>query len=447
MSADSVKREGSVCSVVESKDIQQISMLPNKNPRIFEFNAEEIFAKTDEIITDYCQNNKDIEGLVFSTQMHGCVYPDSARNMHVYLSWQDTRCLDLIPGASESPLDRLGRLLSPEDLVPAGIPVKPALAFANLYAMSFMDPRWKDLYSNMEIFSLGSYLIWRLTGRNVTHISNAAPMGMADVRKGEWLSGLWEKAGLGNIKRPEIMRELKSCGEFRRNDMAIKVYPDIGDQQVSILGCDVNEGDVIINAATAGQVIRVNNTFVPGDYEIRPYFDGLYLDVVSRMPAGRSFDVLIDFVSDIGKKIFDISPERGEIWKKIRNNCKIDEDSGGLEGDIGFYDLPNSNTGGALTQIRYYNFTLENVVSALLKNAAELYGMYCKNFLNREGEGRTRAKGRLIFCGGLAGNWRDFPNAILRTFDSTQESKIVEGESHKGMGRIASMVTGNACRY
>ena len=233
---DPVTQEEPLCSVVESKDIQQISMLPNKNPRVFEYNAEEIFAKTDEIINAYCQSNKDIDGLVFSTQMHGCVYPDAARGMHVYLSWQDTRCLDLIPGTSESPLERLSRLLSPEELVPAGIPVKPALAFANLYAMSCLDHRWKDLYSKMEIFSLGSYLIWRLTGRNITHISNAAPMGMADVRKGEWISGLWEKAGLGGIKRPEIIRELKSCGDFKRNGMTVKVYPDIGDQQISILG-------------------------------------------------------------------------------------------------------------------------------------------------------------------------------------------------------------------
>ena len=182
-SAGSSACEGSAFSVIDSKDIHQVAMLPNKNPRIFEYSAEEIFAETDKLISNYCQNNRDIEGLVISTQMHGCVYPDAARNMHVYLSWQDSRCLEPIPGTSESPLDRLSRLLGPEELVPAGIPVKPALALANLYAMSCTEPRWKDLYSNMEIFSLGSYLLWRLTGRNITHISNAAPMGMADVRK------------------------------------------------------------------------------------------------------------------------------------------------------------------------------------------------------------------------------------------------------------------------
>jgi hypothetical protein len=417
-------------------------MLSNKNPRIFEFNAEEIFAEIDKLISNYCQKNKEIEGLVFSTQMHGCVYFDAVRSMYVYLSWQDTRCLDLIPGASESPLDRLSRLLSPEELIPAGVPIKPALAYANLYAMSCMDPRWKDLYSDMEIFTLGSYMIWRLTGKNFTHISNAAPMGMVDVRKGEWLSGLWKKAGLGGIKCPEIKRELESCGEFERNGMIIKVYPDIGDQQVSILGCGAEEGDVIVNAATAGQVIRVNNAFIPGDYEIRPYFDGMYLDVISRMPAGRSFDVFIDFISDIGRKVFNVSLERGEIWEKIRSNCRIGEDMGGLEGNIGFFDLPSSNAGGALTQIRYSNFTLENVVSALLKHAAELYGMYCKKFLDREGEDHTQRKGQLIFCGGLASKWLDFSNTILLTFDATQKSRIVEGESHKGMGRVALMVMG-----
>jgi len=409
-------------------------MLANKNPRIFEFNAEEIFARIDEIISDYCRNNAGIEGLLFSTQMHGCVYPDAARDMYVYLSWQDARCFDIIPGTSDSPLGRLERLLSPEELVPAGVPVKPALAFANLYAMSCIDPRWNDLYSRMEIFTLGSYMTWRLTGRNVTHISNAAPMGMADVRKSEWISSLWEKAGLGGIKRPEIKSDLKSCGEFKRNGMTIKVYPDVGDQQISLLGCGAKEGDVIVNAATAGQVIRVSGAFVPGDYEVRPFFDGMYLDVISRMPAGRTFDVLIDFISETGRKIFDISLDRREIWKKLRNNCRLGEDSGGLEGDIGFYDLPNRDADGALTHITHYNFTLENVISAFLNNAAELYGMYCKNFFG------SRPGGRLIFCGGLASSWRDFSDDILRRFDVAPESEIVEGESHKGMGRIASMV-------
>ena len=435
--ADSPGQAEPVWSAVESKDIQQIPMLPNKNPRIFEFNAEEIFAETDKLISGYCQTNKGIEGLVFSTQMHGCVYPDRARGMHVYLSWQDTRCLDPVPGTSESPLDRLGRLLGPGELVPSGVPVKPALAFANLYAMSCTDPRWKDLYSDMEIFTLGSYLIWRLTGRNITHISNAAPMGMADVRKGEWLRDLWKKAGLGGIKHPEIVCDLKSCGEFNRNGMTIKVYPDIGDQQVSILGCGVKEGDVIVNAATAGQVIRVNGAFVPGDYEIRPFFNGMYLDVVSRMPAGRSFDVLIDFISETGRKFFGVSLSRGEIWKKLRNGCRIGEDTGGLEGNIGFFDLPNREAGGALTHIMHHNFTPDNVISAFLKDAAELYGMYCKKFLG------SPQKGRLVFCGGLAGHWPDFSNAILRRFDVKPESKVVEGESHKGMGCIASMAAGS----
>jgi sugar (pentulose or hexulose) kinase len=407
---------------------------------MFEINAMEMFQTLDSLISYYCGKYTGIEGLAFSTQMHGCVYHDAAKRTDLYLSWQDTRCLDAVPGTGESPLERLNKLIAPEELINAGVPLKPALAFSNLYALSLTESRWKKDYSRMEIYSLGSYFIYTLTGRNICHITNAAPMGMADIREGRWIAGLWEKAGLGELRLPEITSTFEPVGTFERNGMSINVYPDIGDQQVSVLGCQAKDGDILVNAATAGQVIRVTGDFVPGDYEIRPFFDGKYLEVVSRMPAGRNFDVLIDFIGEIGKRLFDVSLDREEIWKRLRAGCRAGQDTGGLEGDIGFYELPDREAGGHISHINHYNLSLENVISALLKDTGRLYARYIETLLS----GKPREKGRIIFCGGLAGRWRDFIDAVLRESGLRRQEMVITGESLRGMVEITTKIKKNA---
>jgi sugar (pentulose or hexulose) kinase len=298
--------------------------------------------------------------------------------------------------------------------------------------MSLTEARWKKEYSKMEIYSLGSYFIHKLTGRNICHITNAAPMGMADIREGRWLRELWKKAGLGELRLPEITGAFEPVGKFERNGMSIAVYPDIGDQQVSVLGCQAEDGDIIVNAATAGQVIHVTGDFIPGNYEIRPFFDGKYLEVVSRMPGGRNFDVFIDFIGEIGKKLFYVSLDREEIWKRIRTGCKAGKDTGGLEGDIGFYELPEREAGGSISRINHYNLSLENVISALLKDSGRLYANYIETLLS----GKSRKQGRVIFCGGLAGRWRDFVDAVLRERGSRKKEIVITDESLRGMAEL-----------
>lgn len=246
---------------------------------------------------------------------------------------------------------------------------------------------------------MGSYLIAKLTGRNVCHISNAAPLGLADIRTQAWREDLIKLTGLSALTFPLLQGDMAPCGEAMIKGQKMLVYPDIGDVQATVRGTDVQPGDVIVNMATAGQVIMVKSDMDigsadPSYYEVRPYFNGEYCHVISRMPSGRNLDVLIDFFRDAGERLFDRSLSRDEIWRRLMETAQV-EDNQGLTVDVSFYELPEKLVDGSIQHIDRSNLTVDHVLGGALANIGQVYGHYIRLLAGNEAK-------RLVFCGGAA---------------------------------------------
>jgi sugar (pentulose or hexulose) kinase len=407
----------------------------NMNERIFEIDGEVFFSVVKESIDDLCRRYAGIEGILFSTQMHGCVLEGKKSGQTVYISWQDSRCLCKMPCSEKSYLEHLTELFPLETMRSTGVEIKPALALCNLYALksekevSFDEGDW-------ELYTLGSWFIRRLTGKNTCHITNAAPTGMADAINGIWRWDIIKKAGLSGIKFPEISDDLKACGEYRYGSCLIPVYPDVGDQQVSVLGCGATTGDVVANIGTAGQIVLISSEFISGPYEIRPYFEGLYNYVISRMPAGRNFDVPVEFIREIGKTFFEKPVSKEYIWDRLQDALTL-QDTQGLEGDISFYETPEKLADGKFSHINYYNFTVKNLFSSLLQDLARVYA--------RQTTALTAGKpisGKLFFCGGMAHNHPVIMKAIEKESMLTTVPNDSSDEIWDGLFRLALVCTG-----
>lgn len=371
---------------------------------IYEISAGAFVDVVKGIIRLFCKSHPDTDGILFSTQQHGCVicHPELAED--TYISWQDTRSLRPRKGSSVSYMDELKGIFSREDMEANGVYIKPALALCNLYAL--FEEGTLSRSKETRIHTLGSYLIEKLTGSKVCHITNAAPMGFADIQKVQWRWDMLERIGLDFIQLPEITSEIEVCGVCQEGGVPIKVFPDVGDVQTSVYGTSAGTGDLVVNIATSGQLIYLTDRFVPGNYEIRPYFDGKYCNVISCMPGGRNFDVQIDYVRDIGEKIFHTSLNRGEVWERIHQLGRS-EDVRGLEVDCGFYELPDRLADGNIRHIHHDNLTLQNVIRATAVDFGKTYRRYA-DYLWRQEE----APGRVYFAGGAVQKNQELQAAI-----------------------------------
>ena len=378
---------------------QRSDIMPEKcksaTPGAYEINALEIVEKIRDIIEDFIREYQgEIEGLLLSVQMHGFVYSVPSRPDR-YVSWQDMRCLNQRKDEDGSYLEYLRTLIPERDMIENGVYLKPSMGVCNLFAMLKAD---FSIPENGTLYTLGSYIIYSLTGKNIAHAQSFAPLGLLDVRHKCISQKIVRRLGLQEITFPEIVWEdCKVCGVYRTKKYELKVFPDYGDMQVAVLGSDVREGDIVINTATASQIVRVSSEFIPGEYEIRPYFENQYLYTISNMPGGRNLSVLIDFMREIVLEITGTEITAAEVWKKVHSLAG--QQDGGLRVDVNFYQNPYCMKGGSIQNISQNNLHIATLFSAAYQNMAESYRDYIKRL-----PGSLEEAGEIVCAGGV--NWK-----------------------------------------
>lgn len=245
----------------------------------YEIDAEAYFQQVVSLI-DVIAGEMPIDGILFSTQMHGYILTDAKmKPVTPYVSWQDKL------GAKH--LDSIRKFLTDTDVYPSGVPLKGNLAVCSLLARR---AEGEEIPEGAYFHTLGGYIIARLTGRHVCHMTNAAPTGLADIRNGGWNDVLLKRAGLFVLRMPEIIDSIKPVGMYR----GIKVYPDIGDQQVCAYGADLQlEHSLHVNVGTAGLLGGLCKGFKVDRCESRPWLEkGCYLRTVSGLLGGRHIQAL-----------------------------------------------------------------------------------------------------------------------------------------------------------
>jgi len=417
--------------------IRQIRCAPRKedpDPFHYEIPADTLFSEVQTIINEYLKEDSSINGIVFSTQMHGFVLSGVLRADDTYVSWQDTRCLKKMPGTETSYLEYLGTLLSEDDMAPTGVMLKPALGLCNLYAL--LDERCIVEREGLTVSTLGSYIIDRLCGKNITHITNAAPLGFVDLHSRAWSLSLLEKVGLYGIVLPNIVVDMSPVGEYCYGERRVSLFPDIGDLQAAVLGCNIEQGEILVNVGTAAQLAMVETEFIPGDYEVRPYFEGLYLNTVSRMPGGRNLDVLVSLFVEVGREIFGDPDGTSKVWNYL-TCCRNETDTRGLRIDVGFYELPDRFADGSIRHIVKDNLTVRTVYAAALRDMARVYAQYGA-ILNH-----ARAyRGRFVFAGGVAWNNPMLLEAVTAETGNEVALAPMKDEVFVGLARAVASVIG-----
>lgn len=232
----------------------------------FEADAEQIF----QTIADIIARSPSAENILLSVQMHGYILRMRQGGDSAYVSWRDSRAREMFAAGEYE------RTLLPM----SGTSYKANLAPVSLQYRQ--QAEGLDLSDILEFYTLGSYLAFRLTGRNVTHITDAAATGFFDVHG---------KSACGcGFRLPEALLRVLPVGMYAGR----RVFAPVGDQQAAIASLPekVLRECYILNLGTAAQLCCVGDeylSFGESCLECRPFFGGRYLYTVTGLPGGDWF--------------------------------------------------------------------------------------------------------------------------------------------------------------
>ncbi len=223
---------------------------------IFEVSIDAIWELIDDIISKYLL---EVEDLFLSVQMHGYILFDALnRPVTNYVSWQDQR------GKS---------MLNLFDLsYEYGLKMKPNLPRLSI---AYMEKHYNKIYQQAsKVMSLGSFLSFKLTGRNITHITDAFSLGFLNVIFNEYVKT--------QLELPISTTDIICVGNYK----GIKVYTPVGDHQASIYAINDLDG-YILNLGTAGQMCTIDDDMDNGPFESRPFFDHKTIKTVTGILGGK----------------------------------------------------------------------------------------------------------------------------------------------------------------
>lgn len=337
---------------------------------------------------------KSVKGIVLSGQMHGMVLADNTNKaVTQFIGWQDERMLEKSKVNGVSWIDLYKKKLKGINTRTTGITLRAGLSGITLFWLKEQGILKK--HPSGQLLSIGDYIAATLTdGRRLMHPTQACGTALFDVKKNDWDKNILTALGIARRHLPEVAKSGAVVGYYPSGNKKVPVYPCIGDLQSAVLGSMISGDTLSINIGTGSQVSVISPSYVRGDYDLRSYFDGMFLKTVPFIPAGRSLNVIIRFLEEIGKKIY--TRKDMDIWDKLHSLISTKRDSDGVESRISFF--AGNATGfetGYWQGITEKNLTVENMVYSAFENMAQNYWTAYRRL-------RPRGIKRVILSGGLA---------------------------------------------
>jgi sugar (pentulose or hexulose) kinase len=210
------------------------------------------------------------------------------------LTWMDTR--------AGTEAHRLEELLSAEYIYrKTGWRISPSGDAPKILYMK----KKKEFTAAWKYLSTADYINFKLTGRAVIDITNAAIRLLPDIETQRWDGKILDAVGTKEMELPEIMKTGEYIGcltseaalELGLTEQ-VKVYNGAHDQYCASLGSGaVNAGDMLISTGTAWVIMAVSEKACFSDTFISPCphpSPGLYGNMISLSAVGNSYQWIRD---------------------------------------------------------------------------------------------------------------------------------------------------------
>jgi glycerol kinase len=225
-------RDGRIVSVAQKEHRHHFP-----RPGWVEHDPEEIWANVLTVVRESLEKAQltvsDLVALGIANQRETTVVwdRDSGRPVHNAINWQDTRtaqlCDELTEGEGQ---DRFREL--------CGLPLATYFSGPKIRWLLDHIPRLRERAEAGEVLfgTMDSWLIWKLTGRHVTDVTNASRTMLMNLRTLDWDDRLLEALGIPRAMLPEIRASSEAYGEAGELLAGLPVASALGDQHAAMVG-------------------------------------------------------------------------------------------------------------------------------------------------------------------------------------------------------------------
>lgn len=153
---------------------------------------------------------------------------------------------------------------------------KPVAMTPSLYKILWLQEHEPELFQRtFKFLDVQAFLVWHLTGQWKTSLASADPMGLVDMRSGQWSHEVIDGLNLDAVQYPELVSPGSTLGAVSAAAAQATGLPEglpiiaaAGDGQCAGLGANVTRvGQAYLNLGTA----VVSGAHSP-DYVVEPSF-------------------------------------------------------------------------------------------------------------------------------------------------------------------------------
>ena len=225
-------RSGNIVSVAQ-KEHRHIYLKPGwveHDPLELWVNVEEVTARA---IADARLVPSDLVALGIANQRETTVVWSRATGqpLHNAINWQDMRTDHLVRELNAQYGSEYFRSRS-------GLPATTYFSGPKLRWLLDNVPGLRERAQAGEVLfgTIDSWLIWRLTGRHLTDVTNASRTLMMSLQTLDWDDELLDALDVPRVMLPEIRSSAEVYGEARGTLAGIPVASALGDQQAALFG-------------------------------------------------------------------------------------------------------------------------------------------------------------------------------------------------------------------
>lgn len=206
-------------------------------PGWVEHDAQEIWANVESVVAETLASlgagPSDLAAVGVTNQRETTLLWDKATGVPVHnaIVWQDTRTDRLVRAlAGEAGQDRYRGI--------CGLPLATYFSGPKIRWLLDEVPGLRARAERGEILfgTMESWLIWKLTGRHVSDVTNASRTMLMDLKTLEWSPALLEAFEIPAALLPTIVSSSEVYGQARGVLEGVKVAAALGDQQAALFG-------------------------------------------------------------------------------------------------------------------------------------------------------------------------------------------------------------------
>ena len=208
-----------------------------------EHDGKEIINSVEECIKAVVKNidSTSIKSVGLTNQRETTIAwsKSTGEPFHNAIVWQDTRTQDICN-------ELLANKKLKNHFEKTGLPVATYFSLSKILWLIRNVPSIKNGLDDDVFFgTIDSWIIYNLTGKFLTDVTNASRTLMFDIYDLDWSQGILKELGIPIDSLPKVMPSLSNFGDINKIIPGVPITAVLGDQQAALFGQNcTTKGDV-----------------------------------------------------------------------------------------------------------------------------------------------------------------------------------------------------------